>query len=76
MASAEKHFKVVLTLGEEEAETLLCVCRKIAGEPVTSRRGWMDNIARALEAVGTPDIGDDSVSDRQRTIYFLDEKGE
>jgi hypothetical protein len=43
---------IVLTLTEQEAETLHTVTRKISGSVETSRRGHTDSIGKALRELG------------------------
>lgn len=40
--------KVTLELSEEEANALLEVCYRVGGDPVLSRRRYLDNVVQAL----------------------------
>lgn len=48
---------IILELSEEEAETLRCVVRSVAGSPTISRRKHTHSIENALRGVGVKDIG-------------------
>ncbi len=60
-----------LTLSKDEAETLLAVCTRIGGSPVTTRRAHTDRIAHALQLVGlhAPDF---ETGPQNRAIYFTE----
>lgn len=64
-----------LTLSEEEARTLLFVCRQVGG-PREGRRAHIDSINTALSATGLrvprsyDDPGDFELSARENCVYF------
>lgn len=65
MATATPHYAkptpvigVTLELSREEADVLVHVLRRVAGDPETSPRGTAQNVLHALyEALGAPDGG-------------------
>lgn len=60
---------VTLTLTPEVAQSLRAVCSKIGGDPVTSRRGDIDAIAKAIDASGL--VRDYSISNgMDGQVYF------
>lgn len=69
MASARKKSKVteviesvILTLTQEEAETLHAITYRVGGDPRTTRRKHVDSIRRALTETGIDRDTDDIIT--------------
>jgi hypothetical protein len=63
MATAEKKvipvpvkYNVVLTLDQNEAETLLAITGRVGGTPENTRRRFVDNIRVALQTAGVQEV--------------------
>lgn len=52
MAKASMGDVITIELNQDEAETLVVVLRKIGGAPDTTRRGFTDNVLKALRTIG------------------------
>jgi hypothetical protein len=74
MAEARKvataHYKLVLTLDENEAETLKTVVSFVGGDPYGSRRRFIDNIRIELHKAGVQDLKSPCVDIKDNGIWF------
>ena len=80
MATAEKKiapvkYNVVLTLDQNEAETLLFITGKVGGSPETSRRRFVDEIRAALQKADVKAV-QASCDEERKSVWFNHEKVE
>lgn len=63
--------EIHLVLSPDEAETLLAICHRIGGNPLTTRRAHMDLIRQALSDVGVVPASLNFVGNRE--VLYIDE---
>lgn len=83
MATAEKKlipvppvvqkYNIVLTLDQNEAETLLAITGKIGGEPERTRRRFVDSIRRALILAGVNTVDTKFMLSLMNGVWFSTE---